>query len=353
MPSLKPTRRELRHASARREPTTGRSVPVALCQVLRLGNAPTSPQADRQVELRAEGMPSVLPSGSLAEGPLGEFDGRLWLAVAFSVLRPGGVHRGRQMLVMESRVDQRGRTRPALLCPESSCQKPSRALYRLVTETTFRCGRCSGVDYHRRPPCRSLPRHLDGRLRHCLRTTEALVRAVSHDSTAHKEEAHVPAPSSSRRGISPARRQQLEYRRAALAQLWAYGLWRPEDLAALFGVSERSIRRDLRRARSESPVPDARGRQRRHVQLAEAEQLTRECDQLCQEVRAHTAGRKRAVRLWAVVALAELHRAQSQLLAIRAALSPPSAVASSPRKRPARDMRLDFLRWELLASLER
>ncbi len=350
MSSSRSVRRDLRRHPAHAAPGAGDRIPVALCQVLRLRAAPARLQAGSRIGLRVEGGTTALPFTGLAAGPLAQSDGRLWLPVTFAALRPGAAEQRHQMLAVEGCVDCHGRTRLALLCPEPSCQRRSRALYRLVTDRAFRCGRCARVDYRPLPPLRSRPTQLVHRLARVLERADALTQAALRDGAEQGRDATMATRPSSHRGVSPARRLQLEHRRAALAELWAHGLWRTEDLALLFGVSERSIRRDLCRARAEGRVPQAGARERRQRQLAEAEQLSREAKELAREVERHLWSGKRAARLWAAVALAELYRAESHLLTVRAALSP-LAAAPSPSRRPSPRAQLEMLGLSLLTML--
>lgn len=92
-----------------------------------------------------------------------------------------------------------------------------------------------------------------------------------------QQQAREEAKRRSTRGLRAARRRWLALRQKAVAHLWGMCGWEPEQLAALFGVHERSINRDLTAARKLGDAPRQRVRKLAPRLVAQAKELLARC----------------------------------------------------------------------------
>lgn len=251
----------------------------------------------------------------------------------------------RQDVALRWETDVVGRSRPRFLCPGPGCGRSADSLYLLLEANEFRCRRCAKISYRRRPSLaeRDLPS--------CSADVEIVLcccRALTQEAGRRLNE----RASGRRHGggemddVSRADPQAL--RRRAVIALWRDSGWTVEELGRLFGVSDRTIKRDLRAAREQGEAPS------RHLRTPVAELKQRVADMLrrCRTLQesllemARTAGESEGRRTWAAATQSRLLREERRLVELLATLEG----AGRPRCRK-RALRLEpeWLDPELIA----
>jgi hypothetical protein len=148
-----------------------------------------------------------------------------------------------------------------------------RFLSRHALQVTFRA-------YPPRPlglnvPWDQVPGQLVNEIAQLVREARELLRQFP-GSQAQKQ-AREEAQRRSTRGLRAARRRWLSLRQKAVAHLWGMCGWEPEQLAQLFGVHERSIKRDLTAARKLGDAPRRRVGRLAPQLLEHAKRLFADC----------------------------------------------------------------------------
>ena len=232
-----------------------------------------------------------------------------------------------QRVSIDATSDTRGRRRYRLLCPE--CQDVADSLYLLPGATELTCRRCARVSYHwspARPSGSASPewaRAVDAAVSACREMRKRL-GAVS-TSTARNS-----ATMDSKRLREPALAAdegRLTARQRAVAHLWGSCGWSVEQLGHLLGVSDRTIKRDLRVARAAGVAP-RRSRGSTASLVRQARSLLHTCARLRETVSATAEDLRpgRGGTLWAAALQARLMAEERKLLALIAAIPGASRV---------------------------
>jgi len=152
-------------------------------------------------------------------------------------------------------TDSRGRRRFRFVCPD--CQRAVDALYLAPEAAALACRRCARVSYHGLPPA---PAGRDGlrwaRAMAAARGACAELRGQAGAALAPGQRSYTQVNSErSRRQVACEAQDGLTARQRAVAHLWGWCGWSVEQLAQLFAVSDRTIKRDLRAARAAKVLP--------------------------------------------------------------------------------------------------
>ena len=250
-----------------------------------------------------------------------------------------------QVVSIETTTDSRGRRRFRFTC--SDCQDVADSLYLLPGATALVCRRCARVSHHWSPPRPSgsdLPgwaRAVDAAVSACREMRERL-GAVSA-STGRSRAAMDP------RSALAADEGRLTTRQRAVANLWGYGGWSVAQLGHLFGISDRTIKRDLRVARAAGVAP-RRSRGSTGSLIRQARSLLGTCARLRETVGAASEDLRpdSAGTLWAAALEMRLLAEERKLLALIAAL------LGASRVRLAQESELpEYLDPDLLDAVSR
>ena len=255
-------------------------------------------------------------------------------------------HVVRQEVALRWETDAVGRSRARFVCPGSGCGRSADSLY-LPPEAKadkFRCRRCAKISYRRQP---SLPRHdlptCSADVERMLKCCGALVRTAVLSLNER-------APDRQRGGvkmINVSRSSPQALRCKAVADLWRDSRWKVEELARLFGVSDRTIKRDLRVAREQGEAPPRRPR----TPAAELRQQATDILSRCRALQdplvemARTEDETEGRRTWAAATQARLLSEERRLVELLAALE-----GARPPRRRKQDLRRepDWLDPELI-----
>jgi len=234
----------------------------------------------------------------------------------------------RQSISVRWERDRVGRVRPRFVCPGPGCGRSADSLYLLPEAGKFRCRRCAEISYRRQPslPERDLPTcsgEVERVLRHC--------RALAQEAGARLSK-RTPVLRHRRGEMTNASRSSPQALRCkAVADLWRDSGWIVEELARLFGVSDRTIKRDLRAARERGEAPS------RHPKTPAAELRQQATDILsrCRALHepllemARTEDETEGRRTWVAATQARLLREERRLVELLATLEG----ARQPRRR--------------------
>jgi len=147
--------------------------------------------------------------------------------------------------------------------------------------------------------------------------------------------------------INVSRSSPQALRCKAVADLWRDSRWKVEELARLFGVSDRTIKRDLRVAREQGEAPPRRPR----TPAAELRQQATDILSRCRALQdplvemARTEDETEGRRTWAAATQARLLSEERRLVELLAALE-----GARPPRRRKQDLRRepDWLDPELI-----
>ena len=244
----------------------------------------------------------------------------------------------RQSISVRWERDRVGRVRPRFVCPDPGCGRSADSLY-LPPEAKadeFRCRRCADVSYRRQPslPERDLPT-CSGDAERVLYYCRALAQEASrmlNDRASGRRHGGREMTNASR--SSP---QTLRYK--AVADLWRDCRWTVGALARLFGVSDRTIKRDLRAAREQGEVPPRRPRTPAAKLRQQAADMLSRCRALQESLleMARTEDETEGRRTWAAATQARLLSEERRLVELLAALErarPPRPRRQVPRREP-------------------
>ncbi len=233
----------------------------------------------------------------------------------------------RQSISVRWERDRVGRIRPRFVCPCPGCGRSADSLYLPPETDEFRCRRCAEISYRRQPslPERNLPT-CSGEVERVLHGCRALAQ-----ETGRRLNKRAPSRRHRRGEMTNASRsisQALRYK--AVADLWRDSGWTVGELARLFGVSDRTIKRDLRAAREQGEVPSRRPRTPAADLREQAKDMLRRCQTLQEPLleMARTEDETEGRRTWAAATQARLLREECRLVELLAAL----AGARQPRR---------------------
>jgi hypothetical protein len=191
-----------------------------------------------------------------------------------------------QVLTVKARRDSRGRRRCYFECREPGGRRPAEMVYLPVGGDRF-VSRYSLHFLYRlyppeplghEPPWDPIAGYL---VEDCRRLSRAAERLLGEfPGSRAQEEARLALARRSSRGLRAARRRWLSLRQRAVGHLWGMCNWEPQELAALFKISERSIKRDLGRARALGDAPRRRTKLLAPPLVAEARRLLAQCQSL-------------------------------------------------------------------------
>ena len=191
-----------------------------------------------------------------------------------------------QVLTAKPERDSRGRRRYYFQCREPGGLRPAEVVYlppggdrflsRYCLQVSFRLFPPEPLGYE--PPWDPIAGFLVADCRTLARAAEQLL--AEFPGSRAQEEARLALGRRSSRGVRAARRRWLSLRQRAVGHLWGMCGWEPEELAALFKVGERSIQRDLGRARALGDAPRRRTKHLAPQLVAEARKLLAQCQAL-------------------------------------------------------------------------
>ena len=307
--------------------------PVVLCQRLSVGEIAV-------LLANLEGKAPVLIS--LRRTP------EVWpFLLAVRPLRPAGTLRGvilayrsegyeapgvlvRQEVALRRETDVTGRSRTRFVCPGFGCGRSADSLYLPPEADQLQCRRCTGISYRRQPslPGCDLPSwsgEMEGMLRGCRALAREMVCRSNERPSGRRHRHRGEDMDDINRADPRALRQR------AVADLWRERGWTVVELSRLFGVSDRTIKRDLRAAREQGEAPP----RRRRIPLGELrEQMAdllgrfRTLQESLLEM-AQAGGESEGRRTWAAATQARLLCEQRRLVELLAVLEG----ARRPRRR--------------------
>jgi len=227
-----------------------------------------------------------------------------------------------QVVSIETTTDNRDRQRPRFACPD--CQDAADSLCLVPGATELVCRRCARVSYHwsPAPPPRRRRPAWTGSAEEALAASAKLRQRIGVEVTmTRRARGGMTNDRGPRRVASGDPSDDLTARQWAVAQLWQWCGWSVGQLAQLFGVSSRTVKRDLRAARTAGALPrKARRstpslRQRVRVLLRACARIRQTVDSACEHPQPNDPG-----LLWAAALQARLLAEERKLLALLAAL---------------------------------
>jgi len=254
-----------------------------------------------------------------------------------------------QWVFLDATTDSRGRRRFRFTCPD--CQDVADSLYLAPRETMLVCRRCAHVSYHWSParPSGSDPRGWARAVEAALGACAELRKQVGPVLAPRRRSCSRMDSKQSRKQVASETQDGLTTRQRAVAHLWGYGGWSVAQLGHLFGVSGRTIKRDLRVARAAGAAP-RRSRGSTGSLIRQARSLLGTCARLRETVGAASEGVSpdHTSILWAVALQARLLAEERKLLALIAVLP------GASRVRLAQESQLpEYLDPDLLDAVSR
>jgi len=242
----------------------------------------------------------------------------------------------RQEVALRRETDAAGRSRVRFVCPGSGCGQSADSLYLPPEADELRCRRCAEISYRRQPslPGRDLPTW-SAEVRRVLHCCRALAREAGR--TLHGRASGRRHGGGDMTNASRSSSQALRYR--AVADLWRDSGWTVEELARLFGVSDRTIKRDLRAAREQGKAPLRRPRAPAAELRAQVKDVLQRCGTLQESLleTTRTEDESEGRRTWAAATQARLlseERRLTELLATLEGARRPRRRKQLPRREP-------------------